>query len=56
MKAFVVGVVVAVVLAVGASYVLEGYLSENAEVAFAAPDVRVGHEATVAGRRFSPGT
>ena len=56
MKAFVVGVVVAIVLAVGASYVLEGYLSENVEVAFAQPHVRVSHEVTVAARGFSPGT
>jgi hypothetical protein len=56
MKAFISGVVVAIVLAVGASYVLEGYLSEPASRAFAMPDVRVGHEVTVEGRRFSPGT
>jgi len=56
MKAFISGVVVAIVLAVGASYVLEGYLSEPASRAFAMPDVRVGHEVTVERRRFSPGT
>ena len=56
MQAFIVGVVVAVVLAVAASYALEGYASQNAEQAFAAPSVRVGHEVTVAARHFSPGT
>lgn len=56
MKAFISGVVVAIVLAVGASYVLEGYLSVPASRAFAMPDVRVGHNVTVEGRRFSPGT
>ena len=56
MKAFVVGVAVAIVLAVGASYVLEGYVSEPASQAFAMPHVRVGHEVTVEGRHYSPGT
>ena len=49
MKAFISGVMVAVLLAVSASYVLEGYLSVPASRAFAMPDVRVGHEVTVEG-------
>jgi hypothetical protein len=56
MAAFISGIVVAVVLAVGASFVLEGYVGESVSDAFAMPHVRVGHEVTVDARHYSPGT
>jgi hypothetical protein len=56
MKAFIGGGVVAIVLAVVAGFVLENYVSEPVSEAFAMPHVRVGHEVTVEGRRYSPGT
>jgi hypothetical protein len=55
MKAFVIGVVLAVVLAVAAGFILEGYFSTDAEVAFSSPSARVGPENTVEHRRFSGG-
>ena len=56
MRAFIAGVVAAIVLAVAGGFVLEGYVSESASTAFAMPHVRVGHEVTVEARRYSPGT
>lgn len=53
MKAFIVAIVLAVVLAAAAGFVLEGYFSRDAEVAFSTPSARVGHESTVEARRFS---
>jgi hypothetical protein len=41
MKAFLLGTVLAIVLAIGAGYVLEGYFSTSAEAAFSAPSARV---------------
>lgn len=41
MKAFVVGTVLALLLAVAAGFVLEGYFSRSAEEAFSAPSARV---------------
>jgi hypothetical protein len=55
MKAFVLGVVVAVVLAVASGFVLEGFFSQDAEQAFSSPSARVGPEGTVEARDFSGG-
>jgi hypothetical protein len=55
MKAFLVGAVLAVVLAVAAGFVLEGYFSRDAEQAFSSPSARVGPEGTVEARDFSGG-
>jgi hypothetical protein len=42
MKAFIVALAAAIVLAVAAGFVLEGYFSTDAEVAFATSGARVG--------------
>jgi hypothetical protein len=41
MKAFLVGALLALALAVGSSWVLEGYLGRTAAQAFSAPSARV---------------
>lgn len=55
MKAFVVAVVVTAALALAAGAVLEGYLSTDAEAAFATPSARVGHESTAEARGWFRG-
>lgn len=52
MKAFGIAVIVAVVLAVGASIVLQGSFSRMAENAFSTPSARIGKENTVEYRNF----
>ncbi|MBP2295541.1 hypothetical protein [Azospirillum rugosum] len=52
MKAFGIAVIFAVVLAVGASFVLQGGFSRMAENAFATPSVRLSKENTVEYRDF----
>jgi hypothetical protein len=46
MKAFLVGTLLAVALAIGSSYVLEDYFSHTAIEAFSAPSARVVEPAT----------
>ena len=55
MKAFVVGAVLAVLLAVGASFVLEGYFSREADQAFSSPSARVGPGGTAEERGWFRG-
>ncbi|MCW2244240.1 hypothetical protein [Azospirillum canadense] len=52
MKAFGIAVIFAVVLAIGASVVLQGGFSRMAENAFATPSARIGKENTVEYRDF----
>ena len=54
MKAFVVAALLAVLLAVGASFVLEGYFSQEADQKFASPSARVGPGGTPEERGWFP--
>jgi hypothetical protein len=54
MKAFVVAVVLAVLLALGSGYVLEAYFSQEADQKFAAPSARVGPGGTPEERGWFP--
>ena len=54
MKAFVVAAVLAVLLAVGAGYVLEDYFSQEADQKFASPSARVGPGGTPEERGWFP--
>jgi hypothetical protein len=53
MKAFGVAVLFVLVMALGASVVLEGMLSHNADDAFARSSVRVGEGGSIEQRHFS---
>lgn len=53
MKAFIASVVAAVVLAVGAGFLLEGTLARQADQTFATSSVRVGDSGSIEGRNFS---
>jgi hypothetical protein len=53
MRAFIVGALAAIVLAVGSGVVLEGWFSEDADAKFASPSARVGSEGSAEARRFS---
>lgn len=43
MKAFVLGTVLAIALAAGAGFVLEGFFSRDSYLAFSTPSSRVDH-------------
>lgn len=53
MKAFVAGLVVAAVLAVGSGFLLDGMLARQADQTFAMSSVRVGQSGSIEERRFS---
>lgn len=55
MKAFAIGTALAVVIAIIAGIVLEGFLSRDAYLAFSSPGARVGHENSAEARQFSGG-
>lgn len=55
MKAFILGLVAAVVLAVAGGFLLEGYFARDAETAFSSPTTRLGAAPTVEARNFSGG-
>lgn len=54
LKAFIIGVATAIVLAVAVGFVLERYFSLDAEQAFSTPSARVGEENTAAARGWFP--
>ncbi len=53
MKAFLLGVIFAVGMAVVSGFVLEGYFSKDADAAFSTPSARVGEAASFEHRNFS---
>ncbi|WP_188261869.1 hypothetical protein [Azospirillum tabaci] len=53
MKAFGMALATAVVLAIGASVILEGTLGRTADETYAAPSVRLSEENTVQHRNFT---
>ena len=53
MKAFLTGLVLAVGLAAGAGYVLEGYFAGEADHTFSTSYARVGEENSVEHRNFN---
>jgi hypothetical protein len=55
LKAFVIGLLTAVILAGAAGYVLERYFSLDAEMAFSTSSARVGEESSVEARGWFPG-
>ena len=55
MKAFVLGTVLAVVLAVASGFILESFFGSDAHETFSTASARVGEENTADHRNFSGG-
>jgi hypothetical protein len=53
MRAFLVGALAALVLAVASGFVLEGWFSQDADQKFSSPSARVGSEPSAEARQFS---
>jgi hypothetical protein len=53
MKIFILSVLAALVLAVGAGAMMEGWFAQSADTAFSTPSARVGPGGTLEERQFS---